>query len=129
MLERGVDLVVSYLDHQMAKEIRPEDQIARWISGALAQVADPHLISLSRAVAGQLPVTGADAHDDIMAPMRALLIEPVTALGGDDPDRDADAVFQLTTATMRRYVGATTRPDSDDIAHLVRFCLSGLGTS
>src|SRR5271167_803073 len=49
VLERGVALVVSYLEHQMAKETDPGEQIARWIEGALAQVADPHLISMSRA--------------------------------------------------------------------------------
>ena len=38
-------IVVSYLHHQMAKETRPEDKVARWIEGTLAQVADPHLIS------------------------------------------------------------------------------------
>ena len=52
MLERGVGIIVSYLEHQMAKENRPEDKIARWIDGALAQVADPQLISMSRAVVG-----------------------------------------------------------------------------
>ena len=51
VMERGVAIIVSYLEHQMAKEDRPEDKIARWIEGALAQVADPHLISMSRAVA------------------------------------------------------------------------------
>ena len=57
VLERGVGIIVSYLEHQMAKEDRPEDKIARWISGALAQIADPHLISMSRAVAGQMSLT------------------------------------------------------------------------
>lgn len=128
VLERGVGIVTSYLQHQMAKESRPEDKIARWISGALAQVADPHLISMSRAVAGQMP-QAAGGTDDMMAPMRDLLIEPVAALGGSDPARDADAVFQMTAATMRRYVGSTTQPGPDDIAHLVRFCLRGLGAA
>ena len=62
-----------------------------------------------------------------MGPMRDLLIEPVSALGGADPVRDADAVFQLTAATMRRYVGSAAQPGRDDIDHLVRFCLRGAG--
>lgn len=96
--------------------------------GALAQVADPHLMAMSRAVHDQLSasVRGAPA-DDIMTPMRDLLIAPVTALGGDDPQRDATAVFQITAATMRRYVGSSVQPDAGDTAHLVRFCLRGLG--
>jgi hypothetical protein len=31
VMERGAGIVVSYLHHQMAKEARPEDKIARWI--------------------------------------------------------------------------------------------------
>ncbi len=127
VLERGVGIIVSYLEHQMAKEDRPEDKIARWITGALAQVADPHLLSMSRAVAGQISLLSDTGHDDVMGPMRDLLIGPVTALGGDDPLRDADAVFQLTAAAMRRRVDSTARPSAADVDHLVRFCLRGLG--
>ncbi len=127
VLERGVGIIVSYLEHQMAKEDRPEDKIARWITGALAQVADPHLLSMSRAVAGQISLLSGTGHDDVMGPMRDLLIGPVTALGGDDPLRDADAVFQLTAAAMRRRVDSTARPSAADVDHLVGFCLRGLG--
>ena len=130
VLERGVTIIVSYLEHQMAKATSPQEQIGCWIEGALAQVADPHLMATSRAVHDQLSasVRGAPA-DDIMTPMRDLLIAPVTALGGDDPQRDATAVFQITAATMRRYVGSSVQPDAGDTAHLVRFCLRGLGVT
>ena len=130
VLERGVTIIVSYLEHQMAKAAHPVEQIACWIEGALAQVADPHLMAMSRAVHDQLSasVRGAPA-DDIMTPMRDLLITPVMALGGPDPQRDTTAVFQITSATMRRYVGSADQPEADDIAHLVQFCLRGLGVS
>jgi hypothetical protein len=128
-MERGVGIVVSYLQHQMAKESKPEDKVARWIEGTLAQVADPHLISMSRAAAGQMS-TSVDwraADQEMMRPLRDLLIEPVAALGSSDVDRDVEAVFCCTAATMRRCVGSTDRPDAADIGHLVRFCLNGLG--
>jgi len=135
VMERGVAIVVSYLQHQMAKEPRPQDKVARWIEGTLAQVADPHLISMSRAAAGQMSASaswGANwrAGDrEMMRPLRNLLVEPVAALGSDDVDRDVEAVFSCTAATMRRYVGSADRPGPDDIAHVVRFCLNGLGVS
>jgi AcrR family transcriptional regulator len=131
VMERGVAIVVSYLEHQMAKETKPADQIARWIEGTLAQVADPHLISVTRAAAGQMSA-GAGARaagDEIMAPLRDLLTAPVIALGSKDVGRDADAVFHCTAATLRRYVGSGQRPDTADIDHLVRFCLNGLGAA
>ncbi|ORW88904.1 TetR family transcriptional regulator [Mycobacterium sp. IEC1808] len=128
VMERGVAIVVSYLQHQMAKESRPEDQVACWIEGTLAQVADPHLISMSRAAAGQMSGPNWRVADtEMLRPLRDLLIEPITALGSTDIDRDVEAVFSCTAATMRRYVGSADRPQTDDIAHLVGFCLRGLG--
>jgi hypothetical protein len=67
------------------------------------------------------------ADQEMMRPLRDLLIEPVTALGSNDVERDVEAVFSCTAATMRRYVGSADRPLPDDIEHLVRFCLAGLG--
>ncbi len=129
VMERGVAIVVSYLQHQMAKESRPQDKVARWIEGTLAQVADPHLISMSRAAAGQLAASTnwRTADQDIMRPLRDLLIEPIGALGSRDVERDVDAVFSCTATIMRRHVGSTDRPDPADIGHVVQFCLRGLG--
>lgn len=131
VMERGVAIVMSYLQHQMAKEIKPQDRIARWIEGTLAQVADPHLISMSRAAAGQMSAATnwRAADQEMMRPLRDLLIEPITELGSDDVDRDVEAVFGCTAATMRRYVGSTAQPSPSDIDHLVQFCLRGLGVS
>jgi AcrR family transcriptional regulator len=132
VMERGVGIVVSYLQHQMDKESMPQHKVARWIEGTLAQVADPHLISMSRAAAGQMSATtNRRAVDrEMMRPLRDLLIEPIAALGSStDVDRDVEAVFCCTAAAMRRYVGSADRPGPDDIAHLVGFCLRGLGIS
>lgn len=125
VMERGVAIVASYLNHQMVKESDPADKVVRWVEGCLAQVADPHLRSMSRAAGEQMSVGGYDG--DIMAPIRVLLSDAVAALPGTDPVRDTDAVFGITTAMMRHHVDAGVQPRSDDVAHLVRFCLRGLG--
>src|ERR1700722_14238250 len=106
VMERGVVLVVSYLQHQMTKERTAAAQVRRWVEGALAQVADPHLISMSRAAAGQVSATTdwRAAAQGIMRPKRDLLTEPVAALGSNDIRRDADAVFYCTVTAMRRYL-------------------------
>jgi AcrR family transcriptional regulator len=127
VMERGVGLVVSYLQHQMAKESTPEGKISRWISGALAQVADPELIGMSRAVIGQMSDKRRMGEEETMAAMRDLLVAPIRDLGSADPQRDADAVFVCTVGTMRRYVNSTDQPGRKDINHLVGFCLRGLG--
>jgi len=131
VMERGVAIVVSYLRHQMAKEQAPAGKVRRWVEGTLAQVADPHLMSMSRAAAGQIAATTnwRAADDEIMRPLRDLLTEPVAALGSADVHRDADAVFYCTAAAMRRYLDSADRPSRADIDHLVRFCLRGLGVT
>lgn len=125
VMERGVAIVVSYLQHQMDKEPAPEGKIARWIEGALAQIADPHLLSMSRAAAGQMSAS-ARGDEEIVRPLRELLVPPVTALGSSDVRRDTDAVFYCTVTTMHRYLDSQQRPGPDDVEHLVRFCLRGL---
>lgn len=129
VMERGVVIVVSYLQHQLAKEPTPAGQVAAWIRGTVAQVSDPHLWSLSRAASTQLAAAGVSdsAFPEILAPLRDLLTEPVAALGGREPRRDADTVFSCTLATMRRYLGGAAQPKRADVDHLVAFCLRGLG--
>ena len=129
VMERGVAIVVSYLQHQMAKESTPHGKIARWIEGTLAQVAQPDLIRKSRAAAGQMSAgtNWRTVDQEMMWPLRDLLTEPVAALGSSDVERDVEAVFCCTAATLRRYMGSADRPGPEDIAHVVQFCLLGLG--
>jgi AcrR family transcriptional regulator len=129
VMERGVAIVVSYLQHQMDKETSPQDKIARWIEGTLAQVAEPDLISKSRAAAGQMSANTdwRTVDQEMMWPLRDLLTDPVAALGSSDVERDVEAVFCCTAATLRRYLDSAERPAPDDIAHVVQFCLNGLG--
>ncbi|GLE53939.1 TetR/AcrR family transcriptional regulator [Mycobacterium montefiorense] len=131
VMERGVGIVLSYLEHQMAKESQPRDKIARWIEGTLAQVAEPDLIRKSRAAAGQMATATnwRTVDHEMMYPLRDLLVEPIAALGSTDVERDVEAVFCCTAATMRRYMGSAVRPAPDDIAHVVKFCLNGLGVN
>ncbi|OBF12508.1 TetR/AcrR family transcriptional regulator [Mycobacterium sp. ACS4331] len=127
VMRRGVALTTTYLERLMAKETDPAEKIARWIEGVLEQVADPEQLSTSRATTAQMSASAnrSVANSDIMSPMRDLLTEPTAALGLSP--LDADAVFLCTTGTMRRFFGAGQRPSADDIAHVVRFCLRGIG--
>lgn len=127
VMQRGVAMTVTYLERLMAKETDPAEKIARWIEGVLEQVADPEQLSTSRATTAQMSASAnrSVANSDIMSPMRDLLTEPTAALGLSA--LDADAVFLCTTGTMRRFFGAGRRPSPEDIAHVVRFCLRGIG--
>ena len=69
VMERGVAIVVSYLQHQMTKEPTPAGQLRRWIEGALAQVkalpgAGPPSIGVLgvRRPLGAIPAVGIGEH-------------------------------------------------------------------
>ena len=132
VMERGVAIVVSYLEHQMSKENTPAGKVSRWIEGVLAQVSDPHLLSLSRTALTQM-TSGPDRRvtdAGMLQPLRDLLTEPVSELSEasrpEEAARDADAVFVCTVGTLRGYLGSGQVPAVADVEHLVRFCLAGI---
>lgn len=129
VLRRGTALVAAALATEMAGETRPELQVTRWIEGLVAQVSDPRLFTLCRATLVQMSATAHTRVDDedTMTPLRDLLTEPLNRMGRPEPVRDADAVYDTTMGTLRRYIGSGKRPPAADVEHLVRFCLGGLG--
>jgi AcrR family transcriptional regulator len=128
VMERGVGLVTSYLEHQMSKQDDPARQVARWIEGSLTQVIDARLARASRAVTEQLAMTAERrvADEQITQPLHDLLLAPITAMGSADPRRDTDVVFATVFATMRRYLTLDIQPEPGDVQHLVDFCLGGI---
>jgi AcrR family transcriptional regulator len=124
VMERGVALTSSYLEQQMAAQSDPVAKVAAWIEGSLAQVGDPRRTARSRAVLGQFSAT---PDGQIAAPMRNLLVGPLTAMGSPDPERDADAVFTTVSGAIRRHTASVTEPHPADVRHLITFCLAGIG--
>ncbi|MBM7368819.1 TetR/AcrR family transcriptional regulator [Gordonia hydrophobica] len=128
VMERGVGIVMSYLEHQMSKEPSPVAQIDRWIRGVLAQVGDPKLASISRAVTRQLTSTPYSGQEDLQLtqPLRDLLYGPVCESGVDDPARGTDSVYTATLGLMRRQLSLDEPADAADVEYFVSFCLKGL---
>jgi AcrR family transcriptional regulator len=124
VMERGVAMTAAYLAEQMAAECDPRARVAAWVQGALSQVGEPRRTARSRAVLGQF---SANLDGQVTAPMRDLLLGPLTELGSADPQRDADAVFTTVSGAIRRHTASATEPDPADVAHLVDFCLAAVG--
>jgi AcrR family transcriptional regulator len=123
LLERGVGITAAYLEREMARHDDPAAKLRAWIVGALGQVGAPRRTERSRAVLSQF----ASVPDgQITAPMRDLLVTPLTELGSADPQRDADALFTTVSGVIRRHAAATTSPSRDEIEHVVRFCLDAV---
>lgn len=129
VMERGIGIVVSYLAHQMSKESVPAAQVSRWIRGVLAQVGDPELANMSRAVTRQLMFTSDSGEADVRVtePLRDLLHDPVAQLGVDDPARATEAVYTATFGRLRRQLSLNQPAGREDVEFFISFCLKGLG--
>jgi AcrR family transcriptional regulator len=129
VMERGVGIVDSYLDHQMSKESDPAAQVSRWIRGVLAQVGDLELAQMSRAVTRQLMFTSDSGEADLRVtePLRDRLYRPVSLLRVDDPVRATDAVYTATLGKMRHQLSLNQPASTADVDFFISFCLKGLG--
>jgi AcrR family transcriptional regulator len=128
VLERGVGLVESYLQHRMAKADTPVHQTEEWVRGVMAQAAAPDVASQSRAVICQLSVVagGRAMERELTEPLRRILQMSLHQAESLDPERDGDVIFEATFGTMRRHVLSGTGPGPEEVDHLVAFCLGGM---
>jgi AcrR family transcriptional regulator len=125
VLERGLNRVASYLEHQMSKETDPCDQIVAWIRGVMTQVTDRTAARQSAAVTlhvGQ-PATGRRPGTNALAD---LLTDPVRRSGSTSPQLDTSVIQEAVMGTMNRHFHQLTAPDETEIDHLTSFCLRGL---
>lgn len=127
--EQGLMTIHEYLEHQVRKQPDLPSQIAAWVDGVLAQIQDPELSELSRAViwnVGQVARTDSEikpvGHDRI----RGLLSEVLTEGGVDDPDRTALFIHTLVMGLTNTFLEDNRRPSPADRESLLRFCANGI---
>jgi len=130
VLEDGLQQLVEYLAHVMAKADDPIDKVRRWVEGILAQARDARAASSTRPfVVNSLRLRDqfrdeVQRSDDLLKePLRAALAE----VPGADPDRDTEAIYQLAMGRMHAYLLQRERPSRRDVAHLVDFAVRGVG--
>jgi AcrR family transcriptional regulator len=129
VLDDGLQQLVDYLAHVMAKATTPVDRVRRWVQGILAQAADAQAASSTRPfvvnslrLRDRFPAEVLRSDDKLKAPLRAALAE----MPDVDVERDADAVYQLTMGRMHAYLLQGERPSRRDVEHLVEFAVRGL---
>jgi AcrR family transcriptional regulator len=124
--EAGALRLVSYLEHQMAKETEAAAKVRRWIEGVLAQASKTSVAKDTRAVlwsarGAQLrrPANGAP-------PAAAALLVAPLGHSSPDPERDAAVVAAAVFGRMEYHLWVRP-PSTADVAHLVGFCLAAVG--
>jgi AcrR family transcriptional regulator len=128
VLERGVLRVADTTRARMAEAADPREQVLVWVRAVLHQVSVVDAAETSRSVLGYLhqagTVEGAN-QAELLAPISALLLEPVGALGGDEVD--AVCISDLVLGAMRRHLWTKTVPTRAEIDRVATFVLRGLG--
>ncbi len=121
--ESGASRLMTYLEHQMAKESDPGLQIRRWIEGVLAQAAKPAVARDTRAVLWSARGTPLRTS---RPPAGDLLIEPLRCAGSGDPERDAAVITAAVFGRLEHHLWEEPPTDAD-VEHLISFCLAAVG--
>lgn len=129
VVESGALRLVGYAAHQMAKHDDPVAQIRTWIEAVLSQAIRPELADPTRAVLWnlrQLPrQVGADGPATGPMATATLLLEPLRALGSDDPEHDAMAIADVVFGRLDHHLWGPTATAAD-VEHVVAFCLAAV---
>jgi AcrR family transcriptional regulator len=128
ILDDGQRQMVTYLEHRMSGAPTGEARIRAWIEGVMEQARNAAAADNTRPFAIN-SARLADRFPDEVARSRELLVRPLreaVAEVGDDPQRDADAVYHLVIGCMNDALVARRCPSKPDVEHLERFVLGGL---
>jgi AcrR family transcriptional regulator len=131
VLEQGWEVLRGYLAHQMAKVDTPDEKIAAWVRGMLAQAADPAAARRARPFTVNLPRLATLFPDEHRASRNALIQLLVAPL---KPANHATrsvwpevlAVYDLVKAVQDRHLVERTAPTADETENLVAFVLAAL---
>lgn len=139
LLDDGRRRLVAHLERRMQRAGPPAAQVRAWIDGVMAQAADQRAASRTRPfVAGEARIAEAfpEEHAASVDQLVALLVPPLTALGhrrtngaSTRVQRDAEAVYRLTFATLRDHLLSRHKPAPATVEHLVAFAMRGAGAA
>jgi AcrR family transcriptional regulator len=124
VVERGGVRLMSYVAHQMEKASGPDDAVRRCITAVLSQAANRRVAERTRAVMWNFQRLPRDAHSEApRPPLAGLLVEPLRQLGSPDPERDAVVIADIAFGRLDYHLWGP-EATSDDVSHVVHFCLA-----
>jgi AcrR family transcriptional regulator len=142
LLDDGRRRLLEYLERRMAAASSPTGRVRAWVEGVLAQASHRYAAARTRPfVANQDRLAEAFPREqqETVDLLIDLLVEPIDQLrrSGDSrrrspraaaaARRDAEAVYQLAFGTMHTHLVRRTQPSTEEIEHLTRFALQGIG--
>jgi len=128
ILDDGQHQLLTYLERRMANVGPGPERVRAWVGGVMEQARNPAAADNTRPFAIN-NARLADRFPDEVARSRELLVAPLrdaVANAGGDPQRDADAIYNLAIGCMNDALVSRRRPTKDDVEHLEQFVLGGL---
>lgn len=138
MLEEGIQLLRSYIEHRVEGAATPPERVRSWLEGVLEQALSdqaaaatrPFAISRAR-LSDRFPAEVEEAEARLMALLRREIEAGVAS--GDfpaaDPVRDTRLLYNLAMGWVERRLLDPTTADRRDADHLIEFALHGLSRS
>ncbi|HEV2685253.1 MAG TPA: TetR/AcrR family transcriptional regulator [Actinomycetota bacterium] len=132
LLDNGRRRLLEYLDHRMNKVNGTEGRLRAWIEGVLAQAADPGAAKRTKPfvvnqdrLAERFPGEQQASFDLLIGQLTGVLRGFPSGHDRRTLRHDAEAIYHAAFGALRAHLINGTRPTSDEIDHLVRFCLNG----
>ncbi len=128
IIQDGAERLSSYLAHQMAKESRPAEQVARWVAGVLSQ-AEGETAATTLAVLWNGGAVGngqASGRHFANEPLAALLHAPLAALGSAEPPLDASLISHSTLGKLSDHLWQRTSPSRAEVDHIADFYIRAI---
>ena len=135
VLDEGMRILASYLEHQMSAVSRPSERVRAWVAGMLEQALNPDAAAATRPftlsrdqLAAKFPAEVAESERQLTG-LVAAAIEAGVASGempGAHPERDAESLYHLAMGWIQARLRESERPDRRDAERLVDFALAGL---
>lgn len=124
ILEDGTERLRSYLQHQMAKEQAPEEQVRRWVEGVLAQSVDADVAATTLGVLWNS--AGIADPPAAARELATLLHEPFAALGSADPELHATLAAHALVGVLSDHLWRRSRPTRVETERVLDFCLGAV---
>ncbi|MGV9865529.1 TetR/AcrR family transcriptional regulator [Rhodococcus koreensis] len=128
--EHGLLTLASYLAHSVEKAPDITGKIRALIDGYFAQIAEPRLSKLSKAILWNISrISRSDSEIEPVGYARiiSLIGDLLADAGVDKAERSAIFVQTLLSGTTRHFHEKDETPNEEDRAALAVFCLRGLG--
>jgi len=129
VLDQGVGLLASYLQHRMDAAATPHERVREWLRGMLEQALSPVAAEATRPFVlarGRLSEAYPDEVRESERQLTAPLREALRAGLSPDPEREAEILYLLAMGWIQNRLLESAPASRDDASALEAFAMAGL---